>query len=128
MTKREVVQAAVDGKEPPYTPWSFGFTREAAGRLARHYGTDDLDDAVGNHILGLGSQIGFFEDIGGDRFRDVFGVVWDRSVDKDIGNVANCVLPEPTLDGCEFPDPLDARFFEDIPARTARHPNRYRLF
>ena len=35
----------------------------------------------------LGSAIGFFEDLGADRVRDVFGVVWDRSIDKDIGNV-----------------------------------------
>ncbi len=53
----------------------------------RHYGTEDLEPILHNHLLGLGNDIGFFEDIGNDRVKDGFGVVWDRSVDKDIGNV-----------------------------------------
>jgi uroporphyrinogen decarboxylase len=55
-------------------------------------------------------------------------VVWDRSIDKDIGNVANQVLPEPTLQNYTFPDPLDARFFADIPDRLARYGDRFRVF
>jgi len=66
--------------------------------------------------------------LGHDRVQDVFGVVWDRSVDKDIGNVEGHVLPEPTLRGYRFPDPLDARFFADIPARIERFPDRFRVF
>ncbi len=60
--------------------------------------------------------------------RDVFGVVWDRSIDKDIGNVEGCVLPEPTLDGYTFPDPLDPRFFADIPDKIDRFGDRFRVF
>jgi len=55
-------------------------------------------------------------------------VVWDRSIDKDIGNVEGCVLPEPTLAGYEFPDPLDRRFFAEIPGRIERFPDRFRVF
>jgi uroporphyrinogen decarboxylase len=84
--------------------------------------------AVDNHILELGSAIGFFDDIGNNRVRDVFGVVWDRSVDKDIGNVEGYVLPEPTLAGYTFPDPLDKRFFQDIPTKIAKQPDRFRVF
>ena len=79
-------------------------------------------------MLKLGSDIGFFVDIGEDRVQDVFGVVWDRSVDKDIGNVVGRVLPEPTLHGYSFPDPLDPRFFADIPARLQRYGDRFRVF
>ncbi len=38
------------------------------------------------------------------------------------------MLAEPTLSGYEFPDPLDPRFFHDIPARLARFPERFRVF
>ena len=76
----------------------------------------------------LASDIGFFEDIGNDHVRDVFGVEWDRSVDKDIGIVSQLMLPEPTLKGYTFPDPLDKRFFENIPSLIAAHPERFRLF
>ena len=69
-----------------------GFTQEAKEKLQQHYGCDDLDVPLGNHLLLLGSDMGFFTDLGHSRHRDVFGVVWDRSIDKDIGRVENCVL------------------------------------
>jgi len=128
MTKREVMQLVLDGKRPPYVPWSFGFTYEAREKLEKHFGTNDLTDILDNHILGLGNGIGFFDDIGNDHVRDVFGVVWDRSVDKDIGIVEGCVLPEPALDGYRFPNPHDPRFFDDIPQSLKTHGDRYRVF
>ena len=128
MTPRDVVRETLAFRRPPYVPWSFRFTKEAREKLELHFGTAEIDPFIGNHLLELGSDIGFFTDIGNDRFRDVFGVVWDRTIDKDIGNVEGQVLPEPTLAGYHFPDPLDPRFFEDIPERLAKFGDRYRLF
>lgn len=128
MTMRDVVRLALEGRRPPYVPWSMGFTKEAKEKLQRHYGCDDLDEPLANHLLKLGSDIGFFEPLGGDRFRDVFGVVWDRTVDRDIGNVEGCVLAEPTLAGYRLPDPCDPRFFADIAGRIERSPDRFRVF
>ena len=129
MTQRDVVRSVIAGQRPPYVPWHFQFTQEPWELLCHHYGgADAAEEAVDNHILELGSAIGFFDDLGNDRVRDVFGVVWNRSVDKDIGNVEGFVLPEPTLAGYMFPDPLDRRFFKDIPDKTARQPERFRVF
>ena len=118
----------LDGKRPPYVPWSFSFTVEALEKLAGHYGPADIASAVGNHIVGLGSDIGVFEDIGGGFVRDLFGVVWDRNIDKDIGTVKGHVLTEPTLSGYVFPDPLDRRFFEDIPEKLERYGDLFRVY
>jgi uroporphyrinogen decarboxylase len=128
MTKRDVVRSVLEGRRPPYVPWSFDFTKEAGEALASHLGTKDLDTAVGNHILRLGRDIGLFELLGGDHCRDVFGVVWDRSIDKDIGNVLGAVLPRPTLRGYSFPDPRDPRFFADMPEKLRLFPDRFRLY
>jgi uroporphyrinogen decarboxylase len=127
-TKREVIKATLDGERPPYVPWSFSFTLEARERLVQHYGADDLEPILHNHFLGLGEDVGFFEDVGNARVRDVFGVVWDRSIDKDIGNVENPQLAKPTLAGYEFPDPLSERFFANIPERIREHGDRFRVF
>ena len=81
-----------------------------------------------NHILQLGNDIGFFKHLGGDLFQDVFKVIWDRSIDKDIGDVKSVVLPEPTLDGYTFPDPLDSRFFANIESEIAAKPDLFRCF
>jgi len=128
MQKRDVVRMALEGKAPPYVPWSMGFTYEAAEKLHAYYGTRDLESVLDNHLVGFGNGIGFFADLGDDRFQDVFGVVWDRSVDKDIGIVEGRVLSGPTLKGYAFPDPLTPRFFADIPERLVTHGDRFRIF
>jgi len=128
LSEREVVKLAIDGKDVPYVPWNCSFTTEAADKLKRYYGKDDLDKAIDNHIVKLGNDIGFFRELPDNRFEDVFKVVWDRSVDKDIGVVQGCVLGEPTLKGYEFPDPLDSRFFENIEENIAEYDECFRVF
>jgi uroporphyrinogen decarboxylase len=128
MDKRSTIRLVLDGQRPPYVPWSFGFTKEAKARLQAHFGQVELEDALQNHLLKLGNDIGFFTDIGRNCVQDVFGVVWDRSVDKDIGMVSNQVLASPSLRGYTFPDPLDERFFKNIPAKIGRYGERFRVF
>jgi uroporphyrinogen decarboxylase len=143
MTKREVVRMTLEAdgipkRRPPYVPWNIGLTVEAREKLQAwaerccqrgvHLRHADLEDVLQNHFLGLGNAIGFFDRVDENRVRDVFGVVWDRSIDKDIGDVQGAVLPEPTLKGYQFPDPLDRRFFDDISERIARFGDRFRVF
>jgi len=128
ITKREVVKNVLDHKEPPYVPWHFGFTAEAKEKLIEYYGSDDLMDVLDNHHLILGDEIGYFEYIGNDRYKDVFGVTWDRTIDKDIGNVEGQVIPEPTMEGYSFPDPIDDRYFKDIPSLINKYPDCFRVF
>ena len=128
MTKREVVRAALEHRKPHHVPWQFGFTVEAAQRLQEHYGQADLEDVFGNHMVTLGGGGEQFTDIGAGRVRDVFGVVWDRSVDQDIGNVSNCMLPEPTMAGYEFPDPTPPGMLGRIEQHISARPDRFRVF
>lgn len=128
MTKRDIIKTVLQGGTPPYVPWGFAFTKEARARLTRHFGTDDLQGALHDHILPLGDPAGFFEELPNARARDVFGVIWDRTMDEDIGVVETCALPEADLSAYRFPDPHDPRIFADIPAQIARHPDCFRVF
>jgi uroporphyrinogen decarboxylase len=128
LSKREIIHMVLEGGVPPYIPWSCGFTQEAKEKLTRHFITTDLETALQNHLLKLGSDIGFFSDLGNNRVKDVFGVIWDRSIDKDIGNVEGCVLEQPTLEYYILPNPLDRRFFEHIPERIAKFGDRFRVY
>jgi uroporphyrinogen decarboxylase len=85
VTKREVVHTTLRGDKPPYVPWSCGFTAEARDKLTAHFGSESLEEKAQNHMVQLGNPIGFFDDLGDNLVRDVFGVVWDRSIDQDIG-------------------------------------------
>jgi uroporphyrinogen decarboxylase len=128
MDKREVIRRALTFEEIPYVPWHFKFTLEAREKLKLHLNGRDIEEYLQNHLLELGNDIGFFEYLGDNLFRDVFGVIWDRSIDKDIGNVKGALLEEPTLKSYRFPDPLDERFFEDIPGKIDQYGDRFRLF
>lgn len=128
LAKREIIRLVMEGGTPPYVPWSCGFTKEAREKLTRHFNMADLETALDNHLLKLGSDIGFFSDLGNNHLQDGFGVIWDRSIDRDIGNIEGCVLDQPTLEHYSFPDPLDRRFFEDIPGRIARYGDCFRVY
>lgn len=128
MTKREVIRNVLEHKKPPYVPWHFGFTVEAKQKLLEHFGVEDIMEITANHILFLGDDIGYFEDIGDNRFKDIFNVIWDRSIDKDIGNVEGQVLSDPSLAGYVFPDPVADRFFKNIPYLFGKYPDRFRVF
>jgi uroporphyrinogen decarboxylase len=127
-SKREVVKIAIEGKQPPYVPWHCSFTQEAAEKIINHFGSTDVDRICDNHFVDLGSGIGYFEHAGPNQVKDIFGVIWDRSVDKDIGVVCNCVLKEPSVKGLEIPDPLSDIFFWNIPAQINAYPDCYRRF
>lgn len=127
ISKRELIRGLLQGERPPYVPWSFSYTQEAQAKLEAHYAGLDLEVALGNHCRFIGNR-DRFDDLGGGRFRDRFGVVWDRSIDKDIGVVVNPQLAEPTMEGYTFPDPLDPACFEDVQPAIDRTPDRYRVF
>ena len=129
MQKREVIKAVLQGKKPPYVPWHFQFTIEALDKLRKCLNGDkDIERYIDNHILELGSAIGFFKDLRNSRFQDVFGVVWNRSVDKDIGIVEGCMLADPDLKKYNFPDPKNEKLFEDIPVKIQQYPDRFRTY
>ncbi|MBD3391670.1 MAG: uroporphyrinogen-III decarboxylase-like protein [Chitinivibrionales bacterium] len=127
MNMREAVISVLEGKKPPYVPWSLSFTIEARQKLVEHFGSKNIETVLGNHIAGV-ARTSFMETLENDRVRDQFGVIWDRSRDRDIGVVENCVLPEPSLDGYIFPDPADTRIFEGMPTAINKNRDRFRLF
>ena len=128
MTKREIIKLALAHKPVPYTPWSFEITEDAKDKLIEHYGECDLDKKIGNHISRVGFDFSDFEDIGNERYRDLFGVVWNRSIDSDIGDVEGEVLSEPNFNNYEFPDPLDERCYSIINDRIESNPDCFRIY
>ena len=128
MNKRDVIKTVLEGRRPPYVPWSFSFTHEAAAKLQEHFKTQDLTSVLGNHILELGDSVGFFEPLGNDRYQDVFGVIWDRSIEKNIGNVEGCLIQEASMNGFSMPDPHAPRLFADIEEKISRHGDLFRVF
>ena len=85
MTKREVVLEALAFRPPPYVPWAWEMTKACQQRLRDHLGADDLTGFIGSHFLDVGSPQRRFAEVHDGWYRDSYGVVFDTSVDKDIG-------------------------------------------
>jgi len=51
MTRREIVYEALAHRETDRLPYRLEFTGGATEKLKAHYGTDDIDAAIGNYIL-----------------------------------------------------------------------------
>ncbi len=105
MTPREVVIEAMEFRRPPYVPWAWDMTPGCQDRLKQYLGVDDLTDFIGSHFLEVGYEVGYFVQIDENHFRDKYGVVWDRTVDRDIGTPIEWPIRKPEdLDGFDWPD------------------------
>jgi uroporphyrinogen decarboxylase len=108
MTKRERVISALSHRQPDFVPYEVGFTEKEYEKYAAYVGDPDFARKIGNHMAGC-YYSGFSEGVSGavegkpDHFRDDFGVVWNRSVDKDIGVIDGYILNEPDLSLLKLP-------------------------
>ena len=95
-TKRDVVIEALEFRPPPYIPWAWGPTERAAERLRLHLGVEDLSDFLSSHFVDVEASFSRLEPIGNDLYRDAYDVVWDRSIDKDIGTPSSWPIRRPS--------------------------------
>jgi len=106
MTNRERVYASFAHQQPDRTPCMIGFTQKAFSAMVAHYGNDDFLRQIDNCFHGVAARPGPKDTwLDENTWQDEFGVQWDRSIDRDIGNVCNRVIPERSLDRLELPDP-----------------------
>ncbi len=126
-TPRQRVLDAIGHQQPDRVPWQFGYTVPAKQKLERYYGTSDLDDVLGNHLAKYRPRgPAALEEIRPGHWRDEFGVVWNRTVDKDIGVVEEYRLKGRSLDGLTLPDPHDPIRYRALPAFIAANHSRFR--
>jgi len=125
---RSWIQDTLARREPRAVPCNFMFSPPARALLEAHYGTNDLETALGlplriggtNSIKPLYAAPAEF----GARIKDEFGVVWSTS-DIDRGSPIGPCLPEPDLRGYRFPDPSAAYRFEHLAGWTAANAEHY---
>jgi len=128
MTPKERVRLALAHRQPDRVPHHFDFTQPACAALAAYYGEDNLEAILGNHLAIAGVEAdNEWEEIRPGVWRDGFGVVWDRTIDPDIGTVSGCVLLRPNLKGYRFPDPHEPSRFARLPAFISKYRDRFIL-
>ncbi|PWH20832.1 MAG: hypothetical protein DDG58_00680 [Ardenticatenia bacterium] len=119
---------AVQHHEPDRVPYYISFTSEAARQLGAFYGTTNLDELIDNDMVRYSiRRPSLYTEVRPGFFREDFGVVWNRTVDRDIGIPESYPLKDRSLQGYTFPDPRDPRRFAELPDFIAAHSRRFRF-
>jgi uroporphyrinogen decarboxylase len=109
-------------------PYTITFTAGAKQKLADYYGDPDFENKIGNHLARFSHRkLVKWTEVKPGHFRDEWGVVWNRTVDKDIGVTENRILPEPTLEGIVVPDPATQGLAEAYPKFIADNQDKFRI-
>lgn len=73
--------------------------------MAEFYGDASFEQKIGSHITSAYYDGGTAPIPGrADYYKDDFGVIWNRTVDKDIGVIENTLIPEPDMNLYRFPE------------------------
>ncbi|MFC2075930.1 uroporphyrinogen decarboxylase family protein [candidate division KSB1 bacterium] len=129
MNRRERVFRAIEHRDTDIVPYDIDFTVPAREKMIDYYGDADFEEKIGNHLARIEAvpSDGWIE-TEPDIWRDEFGVVWNRSIDKDIGTPElPPMIPEPTLDGYTFPDPYLKSRYAGHTEFIASYPDRFRI-
>ncbi len=127
MSPRERVQESLRHHEPDRVPWHFPYTTPTRIKLESYYQTKDLDSVLDQHLVVYRSRLPYVE-IRPDHFLDEYGVVWDRTVDKDIGIPEEYILKTRSVASVKFPNAHDPRRLKALPAFLSDNKDRFRLF
>ena len=118
----------LEHRQPSVVPYNFGFTPPVRARLEAHYGTCDVETAIGMPIRITSTKsikplYASPKDFG-ERASDEFGVVWSVN-DRDRGSPIGPCLHEPDLAHYRFPDPEEAYRFENLADWTAANMDHF---
>ena len=108
MNNRERVLATLNHSQSDIIPYNIGFTQKAHAKMVEFYDDPSFASKLGNCFATLGCEPkGSWKEISPNIWEDQFGVQWDRSIDKDIGVVCNCLVTPDNVNEYAFPDPDD---------------------
>jgi len=122
---RDRVLTSLAHEQPDVTPWQINPTIDAYKRLVEYTGDPDYISKIGNHLASY--EDGWFKEERPDFWRDQFGVLWNRTIDKDIGNVEGLMFPEPDMSVYTFPDPDLERNDRYLSELVADNPTKFRV-
>lgn len=126
MTPKERVYAALRHEQPDICPWHFEFTVPAHQKMVELTGDAEFERHIGNHLHFIRPvRPDVWVEIEPDFWRDQFGVIWNRTIDKDIGNPDAHIFPEPRLGDYVWPDPDDPLRWAHVEGEIAAHPDKF---
>ena len=104
MTPREIIKAQINHQETCPVPYTLGFESGVSERLDQHFGSADWRRQMTQYMISVAAvDTDIREPVDEKHSRDGYGGVW--RVDQLPWHLETPPLPEPTLQGYDFPEP-----------------------
>ena len=141
MTEKQRIKQWIHFKDTDRIPWQINYTTQLADNLVKEFGLDmrltdagaihryrELDDFLGNHIAYVRNRaVNSIREVSPGIWKDEWNVLWDRSIDRDIGTPVNCPLQSGRVEDLIIPDPNDPERYAHLQPVIESNPNRYIL-
>jgi uroporphyrinogen decarboxylase len=126
MNRRETVCAALKHQPTNPIPYHIEFTGQSLQKLIAATGNEKIEEDIGSFLHYI-QYWGWPAEIPGrpDHFKDEFGVVWNRRIDKDIGVVEDPLIKDPERNDYRFPVPDIPRLRRDIETLLATRGDHF---
>ncbi len=125
MNERERVMNALEFNTIDKVPYHLDFTVPARNKMIQYLNDQNFEQNIGNHLAFTKAlPLDAFQEVKPGFIRDEWGVVWNRTIDPDIGNPIP-VFSQPILKGYRFPDPDDPRRFQALPAFLEKNKDKF---
>lgn len=141
MNEKQRVKNCIQFKQTDKIPWQINYTTELAEKIMKPlkigkqnysvlgknvYAYNYLDDYFGNHICFIRNRaVNSVNEVKPGFWKDEWGVVWDRRIDKDIGAPVNCVLENTKLEDLKVPAPSNPDRFAHFKPTIEANSHRY---
>lgn len=125
MTFKDDFRKAITHQEVFPIPYAVRFTVEAKERFSEYIGKSfSTPELTGSYAVYSQTNEGWTE-VKPGFFRDYFGVVWNKTVDRTLGVVDDPLLKSPSLGNYKFPDPDDLPVYELIEKNNLKYPDHF---
>ncbi len=126
MDNRERVIVAIQHKDTEKIPYNVDFTIEEAEKIIRYTKNPKFLETIGNHMDSVSCTAGF--DIIKPGFvKDSFDVIWNRTVDRDIGIIDKIKIPVPDKKLICLPEPDSDIVNRNITEMLKRKNNNFKI-
>ncbi|MDD5598810.1 MAG: uroporphyrinogen decarboxylase family protein [Victivallaceae bacterium] len=105
MNNRMRVITSLNHEEPDKIPYHIWMHPLMQAKLSEYYGDPDFLAKLGNCFADIGKYSNNYREVEPNIWRDQFGVLWDRNIEKNMGIVCNQLVTESNIQDYVFPDP-----------------------
>ncbi|MBD3306229.1 hypothetical protein GF339_07555 [candidate division KSB3 bacterium] len=144
MNEKQRIKHYIHFESVETIPWQINYTSDIGHRLMQEFDLpvehhevlgknifafNALEKFLGNHIVPYlrTRAVNSVKEVKPGIWQDEWGVLWDRTIDKDIGTPMNCLLEEMQFADLTLPDPDDPDRYAHLTPIIEANSDRYLL-